>query len=270
MEIQTRENIVVPPDELQNEVEHQEDKLNETLETSAENADDLEEELGDDVPSRFQKMTKKQIIDSYLNAEQEKSRLGNEVGSLRKSEEQLKSTIDEYISNTKEKSEPITSENLLDNPDETLRSYIQNDPYVKSLEQRVNELSQGSIQSKFDQRHPDADKVVNSPEFAQYVQSNPAVSILAAEASSQQDLNKLAAVLDQYKIVRGQSSQQQANQQREDQLNDAQLEKGRGGVRKKPGITKAEIDRVRNTDQELYWSPPFQKKVLDWHRNQRK
>lgn len=265
MELPTRPNIVVSPDELKNEIQLQEEKeVEDDLEASQEAADELDDTPAQ-MPSRFKKMTKAQLVEAYENVEREKSRLGNEVGQLRK-------TVDEYI--LKPKDEPrksITAEDILEKPDEILQEAIRNSDYVKSLEERLNRLSSGSIEDRFNSKHPDAERVLNSSEFVEYVNSHPAAKMLASDAYQTNDYNKLGALLEDFKISTGGNIKRESQERRNRQLEDAQLEsKSSSGVPKKSGLTREKIVETHVKDPELYWSPAYQAKVMEFYRSQKK
>jgi len=234
-DISASKNIIVDLDEQNNQVE---DKLEE----SKQEADSLEQEI--QLPAHHKKMTKAQLSEAMLNIEREKSRLGNELGDLRK-------TVDEFINKPVER-KPIDAETLLDSPDETLNSAISENDKIKQLEDRLNKYEQSSTVSKFYQTHPDADELANSAEFQQYLQLQPIAGKAAAVAAQNQDYEMLGDVMDSFKALKGKAIKDESSQKREKDLNDAQMESGSAGGSSKKVYKRSDLVRMRIQQPDQY------------------
>lgn len=213
------------------------------LEESKEAADELEQ--GFQVPTRLKNMKKADLAESYLNLEKEKSRLGNEIGDLRKH-------VDELLKAPPVERKPIEAEQLLENPDDTLNSAISENEKIRELEDKLNQYESNNKQSRFYSRHNDADEIANSQEFHEYLQMQPIAAKAAAVASNTGDYDMLSDVLDSYKALQGKSLRDKSQQRREKELGDAQLESGSTGGSAKKVYTRNDLINMRIHEPEKY------------------
>lgn len=109
------------------------------------------------------------------------SRQGQQMGDYRK-------LIDDYVTTTPDNSQdsvetsPITPDDIYENPDEAVRRAVDSHPAIKRVEQLEVELEQQralSMRDDFTTRHPDFEKTVKTPEFANWVAENQMRSELA-------------------------------------------------------------------------------------------
>jgi hypothetical protein len=125
---------------------------------------------------------------------------------------EYKNVIDNFIANptpaTPEpvhESTPITSEDLYENPDETVRRAVDSHPAIQEAREIKAQFEaqqrQGQVNS-FRTRHPDYESIAQTPEFAIWVQSNPTRMALAQSANGY-DMNSADALFSLYKAEKG-------------------------------------------------------------------
>lgn len=212
------------------------------LEETKEAADELEDQF--QMPTRLKNMKKADLAQSYVNLEQEKSRLGNELGDLRKQ-------VDELLKAPAVERKPIEAEQLLEDPDATLNNAISENDKLKALESRVEQFESTTVKNSFYQQHPDADNIVTSPEFSEYLQMTPIAAKATAIASQSGDYSTLGDVLDSFKAFKGKAIKEESQQKREQQLNDAQLESGSTGGSSRKVYKRSDLiqERIRNPER---------------------
>jgi len=126
------------------------------------------------------------------------SRQGQQVGDYRK-------LIDGYISTPEKEPDsievnPITPDDIYENPDEAVRRAVDSHPVfqkVNDLEKELNETKAAAIKAEFEGRHPKFEETVVSPEFSNWVYSDPMRTELANRAA-QSDVHSMDALFTMY------------------------------------------------------------------------
>jgi hypothetical protein len=113
--------------------------------------------------------------------------------------------IDEYVSATPEDSQPaaedvspITPDDIFDNPDEAVRRAVDSHPAileVKELKQSLEDDRTAALRSAFNERHPTAEAVAATPEFANWVNED-ATRLELAQRGHQFDMISADALFD--------------------------------------------------------------------------
>jgi len=140
----------------------------------------------------------------YKELEIHNSRQAQTVGEYR-------NIIDNFITNptpeaaTVEESQPITPDELYENPAEAIERAVAAHPAIQEARE-VKELFAQQEQRKsvdaFAERHPDFEEIKATPEFANWVQENPTRMALA-QSAHQWDMNSADALFSLYKAEQG-------------------------------------------------------------------
>jgi len=143
--------------------------------------DDLEGNL---LPEKYKGKSAAEIAKMHMEAEAEKSRLGNEVGTLRQMADRFLGLEQERIKGTNRvERKPITADDLLTDPDEAIERAIEEHPVVQKLRSEVATARVSAAQASFEREYPDYEKDLNNSEFVDWVKRNKVRSALGAAAN---------------------------------------------------------------------------------------
>lgn len=165
----------------------------------------------------------------YLELEKHNSRQAQDLGNYRK-------LVDEYISTGPtpdkepvEEVQPITSDDIFDNPDEAVKRAVDSHPAIREAEELKKRLEEQERQRAFEQfaeRHSDFTDIASDPAFQNWVLENPTRTQLARAADAM-DLTAADALFSLYKAEKG-LSQVTAEQQQARDIANASLESPTG------------------------------------------
>ncbi len=143
--------------------------------------DKLEESF--ELPAKYQGKTAAEIAKMHMDAEAEKSRLGNEVGSLRQIADRFLGLEQERTRTARQERKPVTTDDILTNPDETLEKAIEEHPVVQSLTERLERAQLSMAQVQFEKAHPDFQQDLSDPDFVEWVKKSKIRTALAVNAN---------------------------------------------------------------------------------------
>src|SRR3990167_6049299 len=193
------------------------------------------------------------IVKAYQELEQEKSRLGNEVGELRSLTRQILQMNSAPGSNkevnTKIDSSDITEEDFHSDPIGAITKIVEKalTPVVK----KINSTEVSLEQKEFATKHPDYLKTVVTPEFQQYITSSPYRQKLYAKADQKdfEAANELFDSYKEYKTLTGDKKVTKPN------TKTASLGRGKGGGNSGKKIFKSsELLKLLHTDPAKYYA----------------
>lgn len=139
------------------------------------------------MPSKFAGKSAEEIVQSYVELEKELGRKGNEIGELRK-------LTDSFIQrelgtkSTDPKTEELESSFDFDNPEYSVDRRVEENPKLKSLEQRLLEAERKTAIKEFETKHPDYREVTSSPEFQEWVGKSKYRTSMYVQANNNFDL----------------------------------------------------------------------------------
>lgn len=233
-------------------------------------------------PSKFEGKDRNEIIESYLALEQEKSRLGNELGSVRKNYDILvqDKILNPKVTTTPDKREPVevSATEFFENPTKATRKVVIDavEEKLSEVEQKLEELTTISIQDKFAEKHPDADDilqnkqeelrqhVLDSPWLGQYVDPALAGDLRAVDfilSSYKKELATVASAIE--------SKQTEVKGKRTKQLKDAKTISSGGGETTEERFSREDIIKMKQYRPREYANPEFQKRLLEAYRDNR-
>ena len=120
------------------------------------------------VPEKFQGKSIEDIVSSYTSLEKELGRKGQEIGELRKlSDDFLRTQVQSNQQNNPQSAEEETD--FFEDPQAAIRREIDNHPKIKEAERANAARSQQDTMQQVQQQHPDAQEIVGSAEFQEWV-----------------------------------------------------------------------------------------------------
>lgn len=235
-----------------------EEIINEDTTPEEENVEESQDEVTEvesKIPDKYRGKSIEDIIAMHQNSEKELSRLGNEVGDLRKYTQQLLQS--EQFRPTPVKKEEEEDADWDYEPQKATKNLVNRE--VGEVKQELNKLKQETALEKFKARHPNFDQDSRSPEFIEWVQSSKYRTNLYTKNYNGIDLDaaeELMSGWDDYKSLIEMKNQEQHEEQedkRQKGLKAASMEKGSStGSGKKKIWRSADIIRMRLNAPDQY------------------
>lgn len=198
--------------------------------------DSLEESF--EVPDKYKGKTVAEIAKMHMDAEAKASRLGNEVGTLRQMADELLGLKQaKQMATQTEQRKPITTDEILENPDEALERAIEDHPDVHKTKEEIQRLRAEISLTKFEREHPSYQDDLQNPEFVEWVKSNKVRVALgvAANGGDYEAANSLWSLWDE------RNSELKESKAKEKELRKKQEKLG---TLESGGTTGLETDRV--------------------------
>jgi hypothetical protein len=227
------------------------DALSEEIEEAKE-ATEVRRDVPDSVRRRFDGKTPEEIMESFASLERKLSEQGQEMGRLRQTadqliELQLQRQAEPQRQDTTESVEPLTVDELYDNPDEAISRKVEATT-KKQLEKIERQLAAAELErarAQLENRYKGWEDEVRSPEFMDWVRASSyrQRTIAAADSGDLDAANDLLG--DWYE--RKQSTQEfERKQKRNRQLDDAALEtSGPAGLESEVTFSRHELMQKR-------------------------
>ncbi len=239
-----------------------EDNLNIKVAGDQTVADNLEDQIKagneGELPEKLKGKSPQEIADMYVHAEQEKSRLGNEVGELRRT--LLQQDISEpaqTFDKTEDGSERlnVVEQDFYDDPVGVIEKVVARS--LKPLEERISQSAVQTELQRFENQHPDYLDIAQSPEFNAFVTKSP-YRINLYNKAMKSDYLAADEIISAYKDYtglqkdRGDASAQAAEAKRKQVLKDGALEGG--STNDSTGVVYYEhqIQKLIKSDPERY------------------
>lgn len=150
----------------------------------SDNLQNEELEKGLEVPEKYRGKSINEVIAMHMEAEKDRSRLGNEVGTLRSMADQLLGLQQEKLKATREQRKPLTADDIINSPEEALERAIVENSEVVATKQELKKLRTEVAQTKFEKAFPNYQKDLEDPEFAEWVKGNKVRVALGVAANS--------------------------------------------------------------------------------------
>ncbi len=171
-------NIVVDPESY--EPEAPTELVEQEQEVQAEAVVETQAEAEYQVPDKFRGKSVEEIVDSYSQLEKELGRKGQEIGELRKlTEDFIKTQTNQPADSPQE--DPL---DFYDDPDKYIEEKIKNNPKIKAAEKQLEERQHEMTLQKLQTQHPDAQTVVESADFQEWVSQSKIRQRLFQEANA--------------------------------------------------------------------------------------
>lgn len=225
-------------DELENEAFDDSDNQADDQQDSTVQ-DDKEEDEDSLIPERFRGKSRVDIAKSYSELEKVLGRQSTELGELRKLAEQY---INKKVEEPAKQSQSIDLDELWTNPEEVIGKTVESK--VKSFEEKLSKFEQENARREIRRLHRDAEQIVGSPEFQNWVMEDSVRVEKFRQANEKFDIDSADELFSEYKSLQ---EQQKATQKakRDKELKAASTETSSTGQSSKKIYRRVDLQRLR-------------------------
>lgn len=150
----------------------------------------------DDVPEKYRGKSLKDVVTMHQEAEKALGRQGSEVGELRK-------VVDQYIQtqiSQQPTPEPVKEEvDFFEDPEKAVSQAIDSHPDILAARDATQRMQRQTALTQLQQKHPDAQAVLQDPAFAQWVQQSPMRMQMYHMADQQYNFDAADELISNYK-----------------------------------------------------------------------
>ena len=240
---------------------------NEQVENVQEEAETEQVEASEgvaDIPPEYQGKTQAELIKMHQEAQSRLGTQGSEVGELRK-------IVDDFILKQSETKAPEPAEEVdfFADPDKAVESKIANHPAIREAQETTLRIRQEQAKQELINKHPDAQEIIQTPEFINWVKSDDIRMELLTRADQQYDSKAADNLFSQWKQIK-QSSQaavQNEVEARKDTVKRASTGGAKGSTEapSKKIYRRADIIELMKTDPRRYQSmePEIRKAYME-------
>lgn len=217
-----------------------------------------------DIPPEYQGKTQAELIKMHQEAQSRLGTQGSEVGELRK-------IVDDFILKQSETKAPEPAEEVdfFADPDKAVESKIANHPAIREVQENTLRMRQEQAKQELINRHPDAQEIIQTPEFINWVKSDDIRMELLTRADQQYDSKAADNLFSQWKQIK--QSSQAAVQNEVDARKDTVKRASTGGAKgsteapSKKIYRRADIIELMKTDPRRYQSmePEIRKAYME-------
>lgn len=233
-------------------------KEREPVETN--NSEVVEESHNEEsLPAKFKGKSVDEIINSYVNLEQQYGRQGNELGELRKLADSLiQKNLKESSSQQAESLEKkiLSDEDFFSDPVSAVRKVVEE--ALQPVRQNLNQSKVDSTLQRLQAKHPDIQEIVYDQAFQSWIMSSTPRQDMWIKASNG-DFDYADELLNQYKLLNTSA----VNKEREEKkvTKKEELDAASGvsegssrdaGALNKPMYKRSELIRLRMNDPQRY------------------
>jgi hypothetical protein len=140
-----------------------------------------------ELPEKYRGKSVEDLVDMHRNAEAEIGRARNEIGSVRRLADELIGIrrAEMERANPPTAPKPVTANDLLDNPEETLVQVARRvaDERMQDVNRRTQVLESELAVSRFEKKHPGFQATMAQADFADFVRNSEYRQRLAVQAS---------------------------------------------------------------------------------------
>lgn len=217
-----------------------------------------------DVPPEYQGKTQAELIKMHQEAQSRLGSQGSEVGELRR-------IVDDFILKQSETKAPEPAEEVdfFADPDKAVESKIANHPAIREAQETTLRIRQEQAKQELINKHPDAQEIIQTPEFINWVKSDDIRMELLTRADQQYDSKAADNLFSQWKQIK-QSSQaavQNEVEARKDTVKRASTGGAKGSTEapSKKIYRRADIIELMKTDPRRYQSmePEIRKAYME-------
>mgnify|MGYP006969394542 FL=1 len=217
-----------------------------------------------DVPPEYQGKTQAELIKMHQEAQSRLGSQGSEVGELRK-------IVDDFILKQSETKAPEPAEEVdfFADPDKAVESKIANHPAIKEAQETTLRIRQEQAKQELINKHPDAQEIIQTPEFINWVKSDDIRMELLTRADQQYDSKAADNLFSQWKQIKQSSETAVQNEveARKDTVKRASTGGAKGSTEapSKKIYRRADIIELMKTDPRRYQSmePEIRKAYME-------
>lgn len=236
---------------------------NEQVEDVQQEAEQASEGVAD-IPPEYQGKTQAELIKMHQEASSRLGSQGSEVGELRR-------IVDDFILKQSETKAPEPAEEVdfFADPDKAVESKIANHPAIREAQETTLRIRQEQAKQELINKHPDAQEIIQTPEFINWVKSDDIRMELLTRADQQYDSKAADNLFSQWKQIK--QSSQAAVQNEVDARKDTVKRASTGGAKgsteapSKKIYRRADIIELMKTDPRRYQSmePEIRKAYME-------
>jgi hypothetical protein len=213
------------------------------------------------VPEKFQNKSLEEVVESYLHVEKALGQKNNEVGELRRLTDQIlqdryspaqQQTVERNSDDTE-----VDFNDFVESPSRAVEKALEKNPRLKSLEEKLATQAQQDAREELIKRHSDADDVVASPEFQQWLAEKPARVARLQQAHVNNDVDEaddLLSLYKQTKRVTNEEATAERDAKAKGALKDASVERGGSGEAPKKKYKRSDLIHMKLHQPQRYES----------------
>jgi hypothetical protein len=214
------------------------------------------------LPEKFKGKSAEDIYKAYEESEKKASRLGNEIGQVRKlADDLLRESLEKKAAAQQVQKEPVQTVDFFENPQEATRIAVESNPRIQALETNAENFRRMQSQQMLVQKHPDFQSVASEDEFLKWKDASTVRQRLY-DAAQNYDFNAGDELLSTYKEIKALKQSQSAaqtqavnsteNKSREKALSSASVDTGGTSETSKKIYRSADLIRLRIRDPARY------------------
>ena len=207
----------------------------------------------DDLPEKYKGKSAKEIAEMHQQAERLIGKQGSEVGELRK-------VVDDFISTQTSKEsqteiEETSPEDFIDNPGKHVKKQIDSHPAIKEAQDAAKQMKRTATLTRLNSEYPDLEKIVQDPNFAEWINGSKVRSELYNRAEVHFDYDSAKELLTNWtdKQERIAKVQETSKIDKDNQLKAASVgSKGNNEPVSKKKYRRSDIINLMQTDPDKY------------------
>ena len=210
-----------------------------------------------EIPKKFEGKSVEDVIESYINLEKDNGRKSNEIGELRKLTDDILRKQVAYSPDENEFINESAEEDFdyFDDPAKAVDRAIANNPRMKQLEAQIEADSHKKAHDDLIASHSDADEVVASDGFNQWIKGSNGRLKMLQDAHNSKDVELASDLLSMYKQTAGVINEE-ARTERDavaaQELRSAVVERGQPSPNSKPVYRRADLIRLKVEQPSRY------------------
>jgi len=145
---------------------------------------DQNDQIENELPEKYRGKSVEDVAKMHMEAERDRSRIANELGAARQIADQLLGLERARPDTPRKERQPVTTDELLTNPDDVLERAVADSPTVSKALERVDRLERDLTQREFELNYPNYKKDIEDPAFAEWIKANKVRTALGTAANS--------------------------------------------------------------------------------------
>ena len=182
-----------------------------------------------------------------LKIEQAMTKQSYELGELRK----LKPVVDDFLLNKRMQANQQPEIDIFEKPAEAVNQKIESNPKIQELERKLESVEQNRSAQMLAEKHPDYQEVVQSADFASWVQQSPIRQQLMNMADQHYNFDAANELLTNFKSIKVAGVAEVQESDRKQNLKNAKVSVGSGATGRKT-YTRRELIQMKINNPEQY------------------
>jgi len=211
------------------------------------------------IPDKFKGKSSEEIVQSYVELERDYGRRANEIGDLRRVNDQLLGLQLEdgkASDSSRPEKQPLTSDDILGDPESAINRVLNDNKRLDQIEKTLTANAIAQKKAQFDVSHPNGVTVVNSPEFQDWLRASSVRTNLFNYANSQFDYDVGGELIDLFEAAKGAKNETEAEKAAKSKkisdMKDMSMEKGSTGEKAAMKFYREDIIDLRLNNPTEY------------------